>query len=65
MEQPTVVGDRVFTYWTKRVDTDPNRSAWLLVFYGMVSFPCFTVPGITSCDQPRQGSKRMTNRTPV
>ena len=37
-----VVGNNVLRYWMAPTPSDPCCTAWLLVFYGAVSFVCFT-----------------------
>lgn len=36
------IGNNVFSYRHVFLDTDPNESAWLMVFFGRVSFVCFS-----------------------
>ena len=41
---PSFVGRRVLSYWWQLTADDPYVSAWLLVFYGRVSWVGITVP---------------------
>jgi hypothetical protein len=41
---PRTVGNDVFSYRVAYSETDPNASAWLLLFYQQVAFLCLTLP---------------------
>lgn len=41
---PKTVGKEVFSYRVAFTGTDPNASAWLLIFYKRVLFFCWTLP---------------------
>ncbi len=41
---PKIIGKQTFSYRVAFSDTDPNTSAWLLVFYERVSFLCLSLP---------------------
>lgn len=45
-KSPNVIGEGVFEYWFQATPDDPATTAWLLRFYNIEWFLCFTAPNI-------------------